>query len=335
MTAPLWIGAYTADADGRAAGISLLGADEWHARSALVSRTESPSFIATHPTLPLLYAVHEMAGTVSAFAIGPDFALTASGEHWSAGLAACHVAVDPQGHYLSVACWGDGQVIAYELDQLGAITSRLPASPSVDPYAQGRQSRAHASLVLHDRRIMTTDLGHDLLRVWSFTSGIGFGVDHEVPLPLGTGPRHLVQHSDGRVFVVTELTSEVAIVDGTGIDCSVLALVPATAEAVTDTDTAAEIALSTDESRLYVGIRGSNRISTLSVAAKQVRAIADVDCGGRLPRHHLLHDGQLYVANTDSDEISVLSLHPETGVPNGVIDRIETPSPTVLAAAQT
>ena len=32
------------------------------------------------------------------------------------------------------ACWGDGQVLLYELDHDGGITGRFQAAPSVDPH---------------------------------------------------------------------------------------------------------------------------------------------------------------------------------------------------------
>lgn len=81
-----------------------------------------------------------------------------------------------------VACWGDGQVLLFELDGDGGIAGRFATVHSRDTYAAGWPSRAHASLMLADGRVMTTDLGHDLLRVCNVRAGHGLVLDHEVLL---------------------------------------------------------------------------------------------------------------------------------------------------------
>ncbi|WP_222122981.1 beta-propeller fold lactonase family protein, partial [Staphylococcus epidermidis] len=107
---------------------------------------------------------------VGAYGRPGGFSLVPAGRDWPAGEAACHVAVDPQGRFVVVTCWGDGQVLLYELDDDGGITARYPAAASL---VSGRPSRAHASLMLDDGRVMTTDLGHDLLRVWNYVPSQG------------------------------------------------------------------------------------------------------------------------------------------------------------------
>ena len=67
----LWTGAYTSP-NGTGRGISALGvaldaADLNSARVNLAVAADSPSFLAEHPSLPLLYAVAEFDGTVQAF----------------------------------------------------------------------------------------------------------------------------------------------------------------------------------------------------------------------------------------------------------------------------
>lgn len=116
----LWVGSYTADSGGTAEGIGVLrvadGVPEW---AGLAASAPSPSFLARHPTLPLLYAVGESAQTVAAFHVRAAGRLEPAGPPWQAGASACHIAVDPRGRYLVVCCWGDGQVLLYELDAHG------------------------------------------------------------------------------------------------------------------------------------------------------------------------------------------------------------------------
>ena len=335
----IWTGSYTADSGGHGAGIGAISvaSDGTLAWQGTAVKAESPSFISVHPTLPLVYAVGESTETVRAYRRRGEFGLEAVGEPWPAGEAACHVAVDPQGRFLVVACWGDGQVLLYELDDDGGITARFPAAPSADPHDGGRPSRAHASLMLTDGRIMTTDLGHDLLRVWNYAPGSGLTSDHEVVLPKDSGPRHLAQHPDETVYVVSEYSIEVFTVR-TGSGTKRFGLVgqgPATAGGAQEGDSAAEIALSPDGKHAYVGVRGSNRICVLEVDGElgQLRPRMDYPSGGDWPRHHLVRDCWLHVAHERSHDVTTFRLDPECGLPGEVHHRLVAGSPTALAVA--
>lgn len=211
------------------------------------------------------------------------------GEAWPTGEATCHVAADPQGRFIIATCWGDGQVILFELDDDGAITSRFSAEAAVDPHHNGptdqpRPSRAHSSLMLPDGRILTADLGNDLVRVWTYQPGSGLQADHQVVLPKGSGPRHMVRHSSGTVFVNTEYSLEVAAIrsEPQGV-FELTAMVPVSVNKPFDGDAAAEIALSPDGRFAYVGVRGSNRMCILKVSAEGT----SLEPGGRFHRRRL------------------------------------------------
>lgn len=339
----IWTGSYTADRNGNGKGIAALSADDSGQLTSVGLATEanSPSFLALHPMLPVIYAVAEEGKTVRAYRRTGAAELEAFGEPWPAGEATCHVAADPQGRFIVATCWGDGQVILYELDNDGAITSRTSAEAAVDPHTatspdQARPSRAHSSLMLPDGRVMTTDLGHDLVRVWKYAAGEGLVIDHQVILPQGSGPRHMARHHSGTVLVDTEYSVEVAAVrmqpDGT---YELTAMVPASTNGAQEGDAGAEIALSPDGRFAYVGVRGTNRICVLQVSADgaEIEPMADVPCGGDWPRHHVVREGWLYVANEGSDDVVSFRLDPETGLPEGPVGRVETGSPSALVLA--
>ncbi|UKA50199.1 lactonase family protein [Arthrobacter sp. FW305-123] len=339
----IWVGSYTADRNAKGEGIAALSADD---RGRLTSlglavAADSPSFLASHPTLPVLYAIAEEAQTVRAYRRTGDAGLEPLGDPWPAGEATCHVATDPHGRFIVATCWGDGQVILYELDHDGAITSRTSAAAAVDPHTatslqEQRPSRAHSSLMLPDGRVMTTDLGHDLVRVWRVVPGVGLQLDHQVILPKGSGPRHMARHHSGTVLVDTEYSVEVAALrmepDGT---YELATMVPASATGAKDGDAGAEIALSPDGRFAYVGVRGSNRICVLKVSngGTELEPVAEVPCGGEWPRHHLVREGWLYVANEGSDDVVSFTLDPATGLPDGPVSRVEMGSPSMLLPA--
>ena len=333
----IWTGCYTADGGGHGTGIGALraGPDGTLSWLGVAAVADSPSFLAVHPARDVVYAVGEAARTVRAYRRSGESGLAPSGPDWLAGDAACHVAVDPRGRFLVVTCWGDGQVLLYELDDDGGISARFAAAGSIAP---GRSSRAHASLMLEDGRVMTTDLGHDLLRVWNYAPSQGLLLDHEVALPQGCGPRHLVQHPGGSVLVVTEYSIEVAMVQRSresGI-FGLAGIVPATSAGALPGDSAAEIALAADGRHAYVGIRGSNRISVLEVDSDSgaFRPVADVPSGGDWPRHHLVRNGWLHVAHERSGDVVTYPLDAESGLPGKAVGRLEVPSPTALVPAR-
>ena len=339
----IWTGSYTADSGGSGSGIGAVAAaaDGTLHWLGVATAADSPSFLAVHPSLPVVYAVAEQARTVRAYRRDGAFGLEPAGPAWPAGDAACHVAVEPSGRFLVVCCWGDGQVLFYELDADGGILDRAAAAESRDPHGDAsdagkRPSRAHAALMLADGRVMTTDLGHDLLRIWNVRSGPALRpvLDHEVVLPQGSGPRHLVQHPGGHVFVVTEYSIEVAVAGlspDTG-DFRLGFVGPATAGGALPGDSAAEIALAADGRHAYVGVRGSNRVSVLEVEAggAALHPVADVPSGGDWPRHHLVRDGLLHVAHERSGDVVTFPLDPESGLPGTLAHRVHVASPTAL-----
>lgn len=349
----LWAGSYTSDSGGSGAGIELLDAAVGRSLEFLgtAAEADSPSFLAVHPTAPVLYAVFEAAGLMQAYAIadagadelGPT--LQPLGEPWTTGEAGCHVAVDPRGRYAIVTCWGDGQVILFGLDGRGGIVSRTVAPAARDPHAHrnpaypalgtARPSRAHASLVLPDGRILTTDLGLDVVRIWTHDPLRGLVRAGFVTLPFGSGPRHLALLADGRVLVVTEYSVEVVTLapnDEGGFD--VAHSTPAIDGGAAEGDSAAHIDLSADSTRAYVGVRGSNRIAVLSVDDAGAHPIEASPSGGDWPRHHLVHDGLLRVAHERSNEITTFALDAATGLIGEPLDSLAVGSPTCLVLAR-
>ncbi|WP_417563133.1 lactonase family protein [Microbacterium sp.] len=138
-------GGYTAEMDGAATGIGILhagAADDVLAGGPLgfvgdaAATAGSPSWIAAHPTLDVLYAALEGDGTVQAFVQTGEVTFAPLGAPVAAGSLVCHVAVAPDGGSLIAACWGDGRVVRMTLDAAGRPSSPALAPAAVDPYAE-------------------------------------------------------------------------------------------------------------------------------------------------------------------------------------------------------
>lgn len=140
----LLVGGYTAESDGRASGIGMLHAGapddilaggQLSRRADAVTVSGSPSWVARHPTLDVVYAALEGAGQVQAFRrTGPE-SYAAIGMRREAGSLACHVAVAPDGGSLIASCWGDGRVVRMPLAADGSPGTPVIAAAAEDPYA--------------------------------------------------------------------------------------------------------------------------------------------------------------------------------------------------------
>ncbi|GAA1921118.1 lactonase family protein [Microbacterium aoyamense] len=194
-----------------------------------------------------------------------------------------------------------------------------------------RPSRAHEAVFLPGGLIATTDMGLDLVRFWRAGSRGLTGVG-QVVLPHGSGPRHMVWHPSGHLYVVAELSCEAFVLapDASGA-WRLVGGAPLGAGTLPG-DTAAELAASRDGDFLYAGVRGSNTIATLRVRGQgeSLEPVALVEAGVDWPRHHVVVRDTLLVAGQLSDEVASLALDLRTGVPGRVRHRAAAPSPTCI-----
>ncbi len=137
-----WVGAYAPDT-GSAEGIGILQAGESDAPGAggplgmvgtAAAASGSPSWVAAHPSLNVLYAALEFDGTVQAYRHSGGTRLTPLGPPVAAGAAVCHVAVSPDGASLVASCWGDGRVVHMVLDAAGRPSRPVISAEATDPH---------------------------------------------------------------------------------------------------------------------------------------------------------------------------------------------------------
>jgi 6-phosphogluconolactonase (cycloisomerase 2 family) len=297
--------------EGRGEGIVALGldVDGNYAPLGPATAVASPSFLALHPSQPVLYAVSEGTELVHAYRFDDAGLLTELGAAGVASSLVCHVAVAPDGAFLVVSCWGDGSVLLFELADDGSLGARHGAPASEDPYGKGRQSRAHSCLTLGGGRFVTAEMGHDQIRFWRFDAERGLEPHGNVTLPEGSGPRHFAQSSNGVVYVNTEYTSEVAMLTPDGPWLQLRGSFPVSARGAQPGDAAAEICLDPAEQHLFVGMRGSDVICRLGLDADGVpSALDEIALPGSWPRHQCIDGGRLVVALERSHELATFAL---------------------------
>jgi 6-phosphogluconolactonase (cycloisomerase 2 family) len=340
----LYLGCYTTRNGGRGDGIVAMRRDP--VTGALdplgtVAPTISPSFLARHPTLPVLYAVNEHpTGTIGAWAIDPDGRLRPLGTWSTGGDSPCHLAVAPSGTHLFSANYGSGSVAVHPLDLAGVpgerTDLRVHDGRGADP---DRQERAHAHMVSPDPRdgsLLAVDLGTDTVYRYDLDVSAGRLLPREPAARTrpGTGPRHLARHPDGRrCYLAGELDATVIAyvqdTDGTLRECGRVAT-----SARHGHVQPAEVAVRPDGRFLYLANRGVGTIAVFALDGEVPRYVTEVATGGTWPRHFALIGGHLYVADERADRVSVFAVDPVTGVP-APAGSVAVSSPTCVLAAAT
>lgn len=265
------------------------------------ARTGNPSFLAAHPSLPIVYAVGELeAGEITVW----DAGLHPKQRVSSGGAQPCHVNV--MGDLLVTTNYGGGSVAVHQLSPYGRIGELKQLFTG--------HTRPHQSTVDGDE-LLVTDLGQDLI----YRYGPGETVD-----ALG-GPRHLIRVDDN-AFVLGETDATLTIFEVPGWTVMrKVATSKASGERVYPSDLVAV------DGRLYIGNRGPDTIGIFTLDGTYE---TEVPAGGRWPRHLCLDicpDGQfLHVSNQHSNTVATFR-----STLDGLeqVAELSTPSPSCVILA--
>jgi len=166
----------------------------------LAVETNSPSFVAFHPTGKYLYAVNEAQAKVSAFAINKRSGrLTFLNSQPSQGGAPCHLYIDPTGRNVLAANYSGGSCICIPI----AASGHLGKASSLQQHV-GKKKNGHSIHVDQANRFaLCCDLGLDKVIIYAFDASHGTLTPHGAfDTPQGSGPRHFAWHPDGRTAYI-------------------------------------------------------------------------------------------------------------------------------------
>ena len=329
----LLIGGYSGD-KGAGSGITVLDDDQISA----TIPAESPSWLAFHPDLPVLYAVAEVdQGQVRAWSLTDGVPAGDLGTGETGGAEPAHLVVDPSGRFLITANYSGGSIAVHRLGPDGSIGERTDLVEHDRHGDDPRQEQAHPHMVAPvEDALLVTDLGGDAIYRYRLSADGKLTLDGLAEAPPGSGPRHVLPVVD-RYYVTAELSGQVLSYNPYW---QLVSAVPASQHDGPNQPSE----LVTDGSYLYVGNRGPNTVSVFGLdtdapgdlaAAPRAqllpRYLTEVSVGD-WPRHLALHDGLLYVANERSHDISVLRVDASTGIP-ALLRTIAVPSPTAVLPA--
>ena len=324
---------------------------------ALAAAVKNPSFLAVHPTLPVMYAVSEVAdadgkptGAVLALAIDEATGtLTAKNHQSSGGGGPCHVSVDRTGRVALAANYGGGSVICLGLAADGSLEPVVAGSPGGFIQHEGkgpnpqRQEGPHGHSInptADGRFAVACDLGLDKVLIHALDvdkatlapHGFGRGTP-------GAGPRHFAFHPTGRYgYAVNELDRTVTAFAfdpqaGTLTEVQTLSTLPAD---VTDTKgfSTAEIVAHPSGAFLYASNRGHDSIAMYAVdqATGRLTFLGAEPTRGKTPRNFVIDPtGKfLLAAGQNSHTVTVFAIDTETGRLSFTGQSLDVPSPVCI-----
>lgn len=298
-------GSYTADKAGRGTGLQTWWWDGQTLTPAGSAALDSPSFLAWHPTLPVLYAVSETTdGSLTAFQVDEDGNPTPMATVPTGGADPCHLLVTEHGLIVSNYSSGSLAVLGVDASGVPQVPPTVVAHTGSGPVADRQQGpHVHQAVALGDE-ILVQDLGADAVVRYRFEAGkpVEFA---RVNCPPGSGPRHVAVFENS-AFLTGEL--EGSVLSYSLPNWQLRSRIPASASERPNFPS--HLAISGHF--LLVANRGPDTLTVFELAGSAPELAAEVPTG-RHPRHFAVVGSAVLVAAQESDRITVLELDQETG----------------------
>jgi 6-phosphogluconolactonase (cycloisomerase 2 family) len=257
---------------------------------------------------------------VTSLRLSASGAMTPIGSQPTGGTGACHVSVTPAGAHVLVAHFGSGSISVLPTLPQGGVGAPTQVLEREGRGPHPRQDGPHAHMIVPSsdgRWVIGVYLGTDELVTFAPDGRTGQLVEHaSARVQAGAGPRQLVFHPSGCVFVANELDSSVAITSFDESDGSfqyhnrVSTLLDGGSDGQ---NRCGAIRLSPDNRFVYVGNRGQDTIAVFAVTTKGLRPVQAAPAGGRWARDLVVMHDRIYVANNRSNSVTTLERDPETG----------------------
>lgn len=319
------IGGYGPGRAGEARGIgtAFISGDGALTFADTATEVASPSWLAFKNGI--VYAALEESAEVAAYQLS-DETLTALCRQNTAGDAPCHLAANDDA--VIVASYRTGELGVHTIEPGGALaplTQTILASGS-GPLPAQKGPHAHTVMPMPDGRLLSLDLGTDELHIHRWIENRLERVS-SFALPPGTAPRDLRSLADGSVAVLGEWSNELFLLTPLDETFRIAASIrlwdgkPGSQSAGLD--------VSADGQFLYSGLRGPDLISVVSREGDSLHNAGSVATGGRWPRHLVVANSSLYVANQHSNSIASFAIEANGGL-TSLSDPTYAPSPTCL-----
>ena len=292
----------------------------------LAAKLDNPTYVTINRNNEYLYSVVKEgeSGGVAAYSINSKTGeLTEENRQVVEGASPCHVSVDSGNHTVVTANYHKGTIESFEVNEDGTInpTTSIMAHEGSGPNKE-RQEKPHAQYAgdtPEEKYVVGVELGIDKI----ITNEIKDSVLTEVnrlSVNLGSGPRHITFHPNGKyAYVMTELSSEVIVLtynpaEGSFTELQYISTVP---EEFDENNQGSAIHISSDGHFVYAGNRGHNSIAVFSVDENsgKLTFVAHTSTEGNWPRDFVLDPTEkfLVATNEKSHNLVLFSRNESTG----------------------
>jgi 6-phosphogluconolactonase (cycloisomerase 2 family) len=346
----LLVGSYAAPTE---EGVKLYRFDEATGETTYLSGLKgltNPSYLVPSVEGSRFYAVEESNLTDSA---AVNTVLFDKGSHQlsmlsrqlTKGNEPCYVVMNPSCHFVVTANYSGGGISIFAMD----IDGKLKNAPRVltfkgsGPVADRQEmSHPHCIVFTPDQHYMlVNDLGADCIRVFPLSSYVSNGVanslieeeeEQKIPLPPGSGPRHLEFHPNGRfAYLINELSGMVTFMEYHDGQLEVKQHIAADENGLRG---AADIHVSRDGHYVYASVRiKDDGIAIFSVDPEtgELTKVGYQRTDIR-PRNFVIspNGDYLLVACRDGNTIQIFKVDNETGLLTDTGKKVKTNHPSCL-----
>lgn len=236
------------------------------------------------------------------------------------GAPPCYVSYDAKHGLIFSANYHGGRINSYSLDSHGRIQD-------LEKFSYGEGAKAH--YVKYDPsldEVLVCDLGSDKVYFYK-VDGQRLHLAHTYHAPAKSGPRHLVvDPATKRIFLFTELSSELIVLKRTPEGTEVLQSLSTLPKDATTTKWGAAIRISPDGHFVYVSNRAHDSLSVFDVRNGAVSMVQNIPTYGVQPRDfNLSPDGSyVVVGNLDTNTLTTYA----RDAANGLLSLLEKDIPS-------
>lgn len=252
----------------------------------------------------------------------------------------CHISYRESSRTIYVSNYGEGALNVYHFSPEEKLThlQRIEHHGSSVHENQESPHVHYAGVSRDESHLYVCDLGTDKVSTYLIDSQGKLTLEHELHLPAGTGPRHLVKHpTENYVYIIGELdntTTAAKLNDDASL--SIFQCVPNIPEEFKQTASGAAIRITRDGRYLYTSTRYHDVITVFSINQinGHLEHIQTVSSVGKVPRDFILDKTEKYLlaAHQDSDYISLFERDKESGKLNFLHNEVYAPECVCLVS---
>ena len=273
-------------------------------RQDLIASVDNPTYLASRDSM--IYAVVKEGDLGGVLALRDGQRINAALEK---GAPPCFVSIDDKNQLIYSANYHGGRINTYTYDDKEGLVDHQKIV--FTDHSKAHYIQYHPEL----DEVIVCDLGADKVYFFGVQNQM-LHLNYTFDAPEKSGPRHAVVHPvTKRVYVFTELSSEIIVLERTSTVVQVLQTISTLPKDATTPKWGAAIRLSPDGKYLYVSNRGHDSLSVFSIN-DTLELIQNIPSFGVQPRDfNISPDGTIViVGNLDSNTLTTFQRNSVSGL---------------------